>query len=55
MVRTAGCSALVRVGFAQKEHPEVGISGAFSLLPFFGHAKKGRPPRRGENAYELIG
>jgi hypothetical protein len=31
MVRTAGCSALVRVGLAQKEHPEVVISGAFSF------------------------
>jgi hypothetical protein len=31
MVRTAGCSALVRVGYALKEHPEVVISGAFSF------------------------
>jgi hypothetical protein len=31
MVRTAGCSALVRVGLAQKEHPEVVISGALSF------------------------
>jgi hypothetical protein len=31
MVRTAGCSALVRVSPAQKEHPEVVISGAFSF------------------------
>src|SRR5512133_3222768 len=44
MVRTAGCSALVRVGFVQKEHPEVGISGLLSLLSFFGEAKKERPP-----------
>jgi hypothetical protein len=31
MVRTAGCSALVRGGHALKEHPEVVISGAFSF------------------------
>jgi hypothetical protein len=31
MVRTAGCSALVRVGFERQEHPEVVISGAFSF------------------------
>jgi hypothetical protein len=31
MVRTTGCSALVRAGPAQKEHPEVVISGAFSF------------------------
>jgi hypothetical protein len=31
MVRTAGCSALVRVGLERQEHPEVVISGAFSF------------------------
>jgi hypothetical protein len=34
----------------QKEHPEVGISGLFSLLPFFGEAKKGRLPAGEKNA-----
>jgi hypothetical protein len=30
-MRTAGCSALVRVGLERQEHPEVVISGAFSF------------------------
>src|SRR5512136_2892829 len=47
MVRTAGCSALVRAGLEQKEHPEVVrpaglggrvISGALYSLPHAMHS-----------------
>ena len=46
IVRTAGCSALVRVGLAGKEHPEVGNFRCLFFADFLWASKESKAPGR---------
>mgnify|MGYP005853243615 FL=1 len=46
IVRTAGCSALVRGGLAQKEHPEVGNFRGLLFADFLWASKESQAPGR---------